>query len=296
MEGAFFFEESRAATVASIGISRQEKMALNRCGQRVNGLADWFGLADVVAFSPSDIALVLGPPSERRRYIDMLISQLSKEYLMALLRYKRLLLNRNRLLAQNIQDEQLDAFDEQIALHGSFIHCKRRETVQLIQPILAGFYREISANRDCVGLDYEPSISGDYSSQNEWKNVFFKGLKAARKNDICTGSTSIGPHRDDIALEINSRPARTYASQGQCRSLALALRLCTWRCIERLKQQRAIFLIDDALSELDKDRAGRIYPLVEGNGQVFITVPRHDAGIIYGMPHFSVSDGIIKKV
>ncbi|MDO5576570.1 MAG: hypothetical protein Q4F84_05780 [Fibrobacter sp.] len=105
----------------------------------------------------------------------------------------------------------------------------------------------------------------------------------------------MGPHRDDISFYINQKPARNYGSQGQCRSLVLALKLSSISCLEKKRSDKMIFLLDDAVSELDPVRTSNVYPLLENRGQVFIATPEFNSGYNNLLPRYNVSDGVIKK-
>jgi DNA replication and repair protein RecF len=142
---------------------------------------------------------------------------------------------------------------------------------------------------------YVPSIHCDSSSKKEWKNVFYSVLNESRKKDIETGFSSLGPHRDDIRFFLDQKSAKTFGSQGQCRSIALSLKLSSILCIETYRQDGMIFLVDDAVSELDKYRTSKVYPLIENKGQIFIATPVFDSLANKSLLRCIVADGKVVK-
>lgn len=290
VEGTFHSQDGSVTRKASIGFSRNRKVSMMRDGHPVVSLSAWFGHGLVISFSPEDIALVTGAPRLRRRFLDILISQIAPEYLDHLIKYRAGLVNRNILLTKGITDTQLDAFEIHMAATGAGICHFRQEVLGLLSEDFSRFYAEISQNGESAELHYTPSISGFSGSETEWKNVFLDQLRKSRNRDLQLGFSSVGPHRDDVKITLNSRQARGYGSQGQCRSLALALRLGSVFCTERYRNEKMIFLVDDAFSELDDSRIQGAYPLLQDRGQVLLTSP---GSIVAGheKKRFLVADG-----
>jgi DNA replication and repair protein RecF len=166
-----------------------------------------------------------------------------------------------------------------MAASGSVIVEKRLAAIASLGSEGAGNYREIGGNKEEFSLVYEPGAKTDFSSKIAWKNVFFSMLSERRKSDRETGFSSCGPHRDDIRLFIDARPAKSYASQGQCRSIALSLKLSALRFLEARGTEKIIILFDDAVSELDRYRAQRVFSLIRKRGQVFIASPTGEPGV-----------------
>jgi len=159
------------------------------------------------------------------------------------------------------------------------------------------FGRAVEAVSGAVaGVEYEPSFSCDTTGENQWKNVFYTVLNERREKDITMGYSSVGPHRDEVRFLLGKKPAKTFGSQGQCRSLALSLKLSSVSCIERYRNDKMIFLVDDAVSELDSQRTSRAYPLIEGKGQVFIATPSMTVPLSRPLLHCAVSRGTATAV
>lgn len=293
-EGSFIegeFTVNNLSTLASMGFSRDKKLVMKLNGTIINTFSEWFGQRPVVSFGSDDLQLINGSPDLRRRFIDILCSQLDPDYLSSLISYKKSLLCRNNLLSSNYNEIQCEIYEEQMVQTGSLIFSKRKEILSQIDALINDFYREISGNKESAGLVYIPSVLCDCSSKNEWENVFYNILKARRNKDKEIGFSSVGPHRDDIRFLLNKKPAKTYGSQGQCRSIVLSLKLSSVSCLENYRHEGMIFLVDDAVSELDKDRTSKVYPLIENRGQIFIATPLFNCPNRKSLLKFRVENG-----
>ncbi|MBD3421273.1 MAG: DNA replication and repair protein RecF [Chitinivibrionales bacterium] len=293
VQGAFIDETRNRRSEAVFGFSRGKELNLQIDGAEIASLSHWFGLGMVVSFGPDDLQLIYGPPPVRRRFLDMLISQFDPEYLRHCIAYKKSLLNRNRLLGANVDETHVRIYEERLAEHGAHIVEKRMQVIDFIKPLMSGFYYEMSGGSEHGEVKYKPDFSATNSGKNEWKNVFLKVLQSTRKKDAMRGFTTLGPHRDDITLSVHDKPAKMFGSQGQCRSLALSLRLCSIECLERFNQQKMIFLVDDAFSELDDGRIARILPLIENRGQLFISTPAKAVPITKKLSQITVDQGCV---
>ncbi len=281
-------------TDAHMGFDRCGTVRMSRDGRTIGTRREWFGGAAVVALGPEDLRLVDGGPAERRRFLDMLISQVDSDYLAALVQYNRALANRNRVLTDNGADRLCEVYEETMVRHAGYLYERRVEIVDLCQPWFGRYYAEISDGAECAALQFRPSISPPETGFHEWKNVFYDVLKNTRKQDRELGYSRRGPHRDDLLISLDKRPARTFASQGQLRSLALALRLCAVRCIEQFRAETMVVLVDDAFSELDDRRIARVYPLIRQRGQVLMATPVDRIPLQIDLRRFAVSNGAVR--
>ncbi len=235
---------------------------------KINGVSqdrvsDILGKINVVFFSPSDVDLVRGPGSGRRRFLDMEISQLSSRYLHALQRYREVLRQRNEILRQPEPDEAiLDAWDAQLAEHGEVIRSERNEFVNGLSGVAADAYERI-AGGERLAVKYAPDVAMD--------TPLADALQKSRAADLRRGVTSRGPHRDEVELSVAETPARAYASQGQQRTAALALKLAEVTLIRERAGEYPILMLDDVLSELDQDRSRRLLEAAPGDVQCFLT-------------------------
>lgn len=235
---------------------------------KVNGVSqervsDILGKVNVVFFSPGDVDLVRGPGSGRRRFLDMEISQLSSRYLHALQRYRDVLRQRNEILRRPEPDEaMLDVWDAQLAEHGEVIRSERNAFVDGLSGLAAEAYERV-AGGERLSVRYAPDVGMD--------TPLADALQKSRTADLKRGVTSRGPHRDEIELIVAEAPARAYASQGQQRTAALALKLAEVTLIRERAGEYPILMLDDVLSELDEDRSRRLLEAAPEDVQCFLT-------------------------
>jgi DNA replication and repair protein RecF len=142
-------------------------------------------------------------------------------------------------------------------------------------------------------LAYRPSVKCESGSLEEWKTLFHSSLLNAKAKDMLAGHTSVGPHRDDLTLLVNGKDARLFASQGQCTTAALSLRLASVFVGEHYKKDQMIFLFDDAVSYLDSARTARVFPLLESRGQLLVTAPSDRDNGVFGLPRYIVREGAV---
>jgi DNA replication and repair protein RecF len=235
---------------------------------RVNGVSqtrvsDLLGKINVVFFSPEDVGLVRGSAAQRRTFLDMELSQLSPPYLHALQQYRITVRQRNELLRHPRPDEALlDVWDEQLATHGAVLMDERRQFVQALAPNAAAAYTAIAGHEDMV-LSYRPDIRGG--------TPFLEVLAGSRANDLRQGVTTHGPHRDDLQFSVDEKAARPFASQGQQKTAALALKLAELELIRSRVGEHPILLLDDVFSELDATRSRRLVESLPTDVQCLMT-------------------------
>ena len=260
-------------------------------------LSQWMGQFKVVFFSPESLALVKGAPSDRRRFIDLLICQINAAYLKQLQDYQLVLKQRNELLKQirrkQASPEQLEAWDGLLVDHGLFIIQTRSRVLKQLQVYAEEKHAELTGEHERLELEYQPSpslgeslISDQQSSLEESCNrsealmQFGRALDASRRVDILHGTTSVGPHRDNFGLVLETQKqgltlredAKPYASQGQQRTIALTLKLSELEVIRHTTGKTPIVLLDDVVSELDDRRRAFLLDLLRRlNAQTFIT-------------------------
>ena len=232
-----------------INITGGEKKSIYINSLKISRLGELFGKVNIVFFSPEDLLLIKEGPSYRRRYMDMELCQLSGIYYSNLQRYYRVLKERNALL-KKIQTNKklyqtLDVWDEQLSYYGKKIVKDRKDFVASIGEYSKEIMSELTNEREVLKPVYRPSANEDEFSEK---------LKKGRQKDILYGTTSYGVHKDDIVFYINGINSREYASQGQQRSIILALKLSEIKLIEEKTSYEPVLLLDDVLSELDRQR------------------------------------------
>lgn len=222
------------------------------------------GNFNAIIFSPTDLKIVTDGPSERRKFLDTAIGQLYPSYIDVLRKYIRAVTQRNKIIKEYKYDSSLcvmlDVFEEEIAVNGGKIINLRKKYIEKLNCFLENIYSGISCGKEVLKTIYCCSCE---------ENIL-EELKNSRKEDMYSGVTSKGPHRDDIRFEINGVSARSFASQGQKRSIALSLKLAEAEVIKKDVGESPIFLLDDVMSELDPERQNFVLNHIKGL-QAFIT-------------------------
>jgi len=216
--------------------------------------------------SPADIDLIREGAEERRKLIDMVISQSDPRYLDALIRYGRALEQRNRMLREGTVDHTLyDAVEMAMEMSASYIVESRREWVSKLTPIFERHYRRISGGNEMPQLNYSTRMADGVT--------LAELLDRERRHDEIVRHTSVGPHRDDLELTLDGMEMRRTGSQGQCKTFTIALRLAQYEFLGKATGMRPLLLLDDIFDKLDADRVERIMEIVEDPafGQIFIT-------------------------
>ena len=233
-------------------------------GIAVNGIpikrsAELMGIINIVLFSPEDLNIIKNGPSERRRFIDMELCQLSRIYLDNLYRYSKVLNQRNHLLKQISYDESLketlSVWDEQLIKYGTEIIKERKEFIEQINNISADIHRKLTGGKEFLSIQYEPDVNEEEFADKLYKNY---------NRDIYYEITHTGPHRDDIKFISNDMDLRTYGSQGQKRTAALSLKLSEIEIVKKKTGDIPVLLLDDVLSELDRSRQNYLLESIDG--------------------------------
>lgn len=227
--------------------------------------------ARAIAFGWQDLAIVNGSPAARRDFIDGFAGRLYPTHLSMLVRYRQVVARRNRLLqagAHEASQERLAPWNEQLASVGLELIDRRRRAVAALQGEMARVYPALAGSGEKVEVRYESSI-GEVSD----RAGFVAMLERSYRRDLGRGQTLVGPHRDDLSIELEGADARTFASRGRQRLLALALRLAEVLPVTEAAGTAPVLLLDDALSELDPDARARVLREIEGAEQVFLTAP-----------------------
>ena len=211
--------------------------------------SELFGIVNFVFFSPEDLNIIKNGPSERRRFIDMELSQLDRVYLSNLTNYNRIVNQRNHLLkSMGIGGElkdTLEVWDMQLIQYGDRIIERRKEFLDKVNEIISSIHKKLTGGREEIQVIYEPS-NGNLTLE--------QALQKNRERDIRIKSTSAGPHRDDICFMVGGLDIRRYGSQGQQRTAALSLKLSEIELVKQAAKDTPVLLLDDVLSELDKHR------------------------------------------
>lgn len=255
---------------AALTLDEKRHAVLN--GVPLSSAAKLMGEFRAVVFSPVHLSLVKEGPAQRRRFLDLALSQLKPRYASLLNQYNRALAQRNMLLKDIPYHAELldtlEIWDEKLAALGAQVLYQRRSYVERMRESAAAFYHGLAHGREKLHLSYASSLEGRTTEQIF--SEFRETLEKTRREDLKYGTTSTGPHRDDLEIQVNQRSARIYASQGQQRSCALSMKLSEAVLIRDITGEQPVALLDDVMSELDAGRQDYILNHIEG-WQVFIT-------------------------
>lgn len=271
---------------AKIIINSRRSAELNT--KKLKSPSGLVGCFCATVFSPVDLGIIKEGPSLRRRFLDLAIGQLYPSYVNLLKEYTRALTQRNALLKEMNgvlrENQMLDIFEAELSVKGEKIAKYRNDYCKSLTVTAAEIYSELSSLREELEAVYIPSAREDFADL----------LYTARKTDIFSCITSVGPHRDDLDFKINGISARTFGSQGQQRSIAIALKLAEAKNLMDITGEEPVVIFDDVMSELDKSRQAFILNHIKGR-QVFITCPDPDniTGLINGKV-FTVEGGKIR--
>ncbi len=263
------------------GLQEGKKIFCN--GTPLPRIADVLGIFKTVHFSPEDVALVMRFPAQRRRLLDILISQTSAAYLYDLQQYQRVLAQRNQLLKvsrgslRDSDGQALDTWDHQLARLGARIRLRRLEVLGKMQEGIALSYARLSAQREAASAEYQYArLSGEDAEASE-EQLFLdleQELKSKRATELQAGHTRCGPHRDNLVFALDGHPADTFASGGQLKTLLISWKMAEMAFLGQETGQGPVLLLDDVFSELDTQRSEALMEMVEDFEQVILTAPK----------------------
>jgi DNA replication and repair protein RecF len=275
-----------ARTVAATYAGRKKRIAVD--GDESVRLADAAGTWLAVAFLPADVGLASGPATERRGYLDRLLSLADREYLRSLTRYRGALAQRNSALRQD-RLEVAHAFAGMLSSAGADVVRRRIAWVAEAAEQFAGEF-------ECLGETGTATLQYRGGTELADPAAWDGALAGALRDDRARGMTTVGPHRDDLLLEIGDRRLREYGSTGQQRSAAVALKLIEIAALRKARGTEPALLLDDVFAELDRERQSRLALRLLGSGerQVFVTSPRPDElPPNLGLPVWVVEGGVV---
>jgi len=248
------------------GMKRRQKKQFKRNKKEYTRLSDHIGFLPLVMISPADADLISGGSDERRKFMDIVISQYDKEYLDALIRYNKALQQRNTLLKsdQPVEDDLFQIWEEMMAQAGEVVYRKRNDFISEFIPIFQMFYSIISQDKEKVSLSYE-SHARDAS--------LLEVIKESRTKDRIMGYSLHGIHKDELSMLLGDFPIKREGSQGQNKTYLVALKLAQFDFLKRAGRAVPLLLLDDIFDKLDATRVEQIMKLVAGDrfGQIFIT-------------------------
>jgi DNA replication and repair protein RecF len=273
--------------------ARERKLALD--GQPVKRLGDYLGTLRAVVFCTEDVQLVKGASRARRRFLDLLLAQTQPAYLPLLQRYLRAVRARNALLKHSrpggTDEATLDSFSRELVELGGQLIRMRTELAPKFSPLARLAYRRISNDAEELRIEYQPSVKKDFAVE----------LAQSRNRERTYRSTLVGPHRDDLRLLLNEKSAAQFGSEGQKRTLAIALKMAQAEYLAGIHGSAPVLLIDDVMGELDVKRRSGFLPLLEQarktSGQVFMTATEENwpAELGKDLQKWEVKTGALEK-
>jgi DNA replication and repair protein RecF len=287
-----------------INPGRANRLQVNR--SPVKRVKDALGIVRAVMFAPEDLSLVKGDPASRRRFLDHLLVQLNPRYAGVLGDYEKTLKQRNSLLRSAAKASTpgerdslrstLDVWDERLVEFGADIMAGRVDVLTRISDPVAQAYASVAAVRNDVVLTYAPSRLEPATTREQFDVALRDALQQVRAEEFARAVTVVGPHRDEVEVNLNGLPARGYASHGESWSLALALRLAGYEVLRDVGAGEPVLILDDVFAELDQQRRSRLaHFAAQAPGQVMITaavsgdVPDQVRGVRFSVDNATVS-------
>ena len=272
-EGGRWKAEGDDLLTISVGMKRGTKKHFKRNKKEYKRLSEHIGLIPLVVVSPSDTLLIEGGREERRRLMDIVISQYDRGYIDALTRYNNAHQQRNTLLKMEDKEPDpmlMDLWEEQMAEAGEQLYQKRSAFIEELTPVFQDYYQQISKGREQVGLQYVSHCQ---------RGPLLEVIRRDRAKDRAVGYSLHGVHRDDLVFTLGGHPMRREGSQGQNKTYVIALKLAQFEFLKRTASQTTpLLLLDDIFDKLDSHRVEQIVRLVSGDnfGQIFITDTNRD--------------------
>jgi DNA replication and repair protein RecF len=262
---AKFLDDDGQLVEVMINFGRKGGKEVEIDGESVKKLGDLLGKFPMVCLSSRDFRLVREGPSDRRKWMDLILSSTNSNYLSALQNYYRSMRERNALLKKQSGDSEILAFEYTLAASAQFLHLQRSQLFPSLNQSYDHAYSTLSGQQESASLSYSPDCS--FSEVDDWLKMYSE----ERQRDRLLGSTRRGPHRDDFSLLLDKRDARHFASEGQQKGVVLALRVAEFSFLREKNRTMPILLADDVLGELDSFRRSNFRKLLHPSAQTFAT-------------------------
>ncbi|WP_414575632.1 DNA replication/repair protein RecF [Anabaena sp. CCY 9402-a] len=270
-------ERQNGVSDLSLTLRRNGRRSVALNGETLRRQMDFLGVLNAVQFSSLDLELVRGSPEVRRNWLDTLLIQLEPVYVHILQQYNHVLRQRNALLkklqdsAPSTHNSELALWDAQLAITGTRVIRRRDRALQRLAPLAAAWHSSISGSTEVLQITYAPNVPLIQTHPEEVQQAFLTKIQQRAVAELHRNTTLVGPHRDEVELTINQTPARQYGSQGQQRTLVLALKLAELQLIEEVIKEPPLLLLDDVLAELDPSRQNQLLDAIQDRFQTLIT-------------------------
>ncbi len=276
--GTFRLDSGREITVdvAYAKPANEKTIRINTVALEKN--SDLIGRLPLVVLSPEHAAITLGGPAERRRFIDLAISQSSSMYLGDIIEYRRILRQRNIVLSdararRTTVAGTIEPWNESLLRTASRVILRRKKFLEQFSGRVVSSYRTLTGADEIPEIEYSPSRPGE--SADDIRTRLEEELDEKKQEELRLGTTLVGPHRDELRFTINGMELRKFASQGQHKTFLIALKMAEFRTLNEICGETPVMLLDDVFSELDSERAQRLLEQVNTLGQTFITTTEH---------------------
>jgi len=278
-------ERAYGTSELALTLRAQGRRTVSLNNEALRRQLDFLGILNAVQFSSLDLELVRGAPERRRNWLDSILTQLEPIYAYILQQYNQVLRQRNALLKKIRQlradgldqfssqdyESQLALWDAQLATTGSRVTRRRARVLERLAPLASAWHASISASTEVLQVSYAPNVSLEKDNPEAVQMAFLEKLLSRRLPEQVHGTTLVGPHRDEVDFTINETPAKSYGSQGQQRTLVLALKLAELKLIEEVVGEPPLLLLDDVLAELDLNRQNQLLEAIQDRFQTLIT-------------------------
>lgn len=269
IQGDFTTEQGKKM-ISAIAFSAADGKRLNYNNQRIQKFSEYIGSIPMVLLAPSDLDITQAGPHQRRKFLDIMLSQASKIYLHHLLQYRRSLKQRNLLLQQPKLDEHLlQSWEDALVQQGTILIEKRIEAIEKLDDLVKDYYMRMSGGTEKVKLVYQSTFP--IKEQEKIPESFHSALRQNFSKDQQNQTTSIGPHRDEVLLLINGKSLKAIGSQGEHKTFIIALKMAEYHYLQSVQKNLPLLLFDDIFGELDAGRIGNMINSLSQTGQVFIT-------------------------
>jgi DNA replication and repair protein RecF len=301
IEGDFFSDEHISYHVGITFDAKQGKQ-IKIDGKRLAQFSKLIGLFPIIVLSADDYEITSGPPAQRRRFFNVLLSQSSRQYLDDLKQYERVLKQRNTILATGAgHKSMLDVWDDQLVQSGARLMISRSAMVDELNDYLADYYSTITSKRWTFRIAYSPNVK--FRRHNEVTDHFKAAMKRAAFYESRHGKTVVGPHRDEFLFYISDNELRKFGSRGEHKSALVSLKAAEARVLYKRTENRPILLLDDLYAELDNQRSLQVLDLFDPDSQIFVTGTSLDyagmmnsTGYLGDQTTFMVENGKMNRV
>lgn len=287
-------EKASGKSKIEVIISNSQKKIVRINSYSILRMGELMGELNCVLFSPDNLKIVKDGPQDRRRFLDIDLSQLSKVYFYNLLKYEKILMQRNKLLKtcsdKVVARNGIEVWNEQLSQVGARIIFERQKFIEALSNIVSEIHKKLTNNKEFLAISYDGIVG---KSVDDIYRKFYDSLTQSIDKDINLGYTSVGPHRDDIKIICNSIDARTYGSQGQQRTVALSLKLAELEFFKLEKNEYPVLILDDVLSELDDERARLLLDCTDHIQTILTGTQFPNYHCKYTL--FNVENGVCKK-